>query len=118
MNQKNLIHIISGEWQRMVNEYIFSYPLELLRFFFFSNRNYALRRIRDTFKENKSLSQVEEVNKQFKFAKENLDVIKRQVISALNLNWCLVNEKCLIWNVFVLILGDSWKNVFIGSISH
>lgn len=43
------------------------------------HRNYALRRIRDAFKENKTLTQAEEVQKQYRFANENLDIIKRQV---------------------------------------
>lgn len=42
-------------------------------------RNYALRRVTDAFKENKNLSEAADVEKQFKFAKENLDIIKRQV---------------------------------------
>lgn len=43
------------------------------------SRNYALRRIKDAFKENKGLSQADQVQKQFQFANENLDIIKRQV---------------------------------------
>lgn len=87
-----------------------------------SNRNYALRRVKDGFKGNKSLSRMEDVNKQFKCANENLDIIKRQVNSALN---CWIGapvpwwtEKCLKWNIIDLISGDNWQNVFIGSIGH
>lgn len=43
------------------------------------HRNYALKRIRDAFKENKTLSQAEQVQKQYQFAHENLGIIKRQV---------------------------------------
>lgn len=42
-------------------------------------RNYALRRIKDAFKENKALGQADQVQQQFRFANENLDIIKRQV---------------------------------------
>lgn len=44
-------------------------------------RNYALRRVKDAFKENKGLSQQDEVHKQYQFANENLNVIRRQVSS-------------------------------------
>lgn len=43
------------------------------------NRNYALRRIRDAFRENKSLAGQDEVKKQYQFANENLNTIRRQV---------------------------------------
>lgn len=48
-------------------------------FFFFFDRNYALRRVRDAFKEKKSLCKSDEVQKEYKFAQENLEVIRRQV---------------------------------------
>lgn len=41
--------------------------------------NYALRRIRDAFRENKALAQPQEVMKQYQFANENLNIIRRQV---------------------------------------
>ncbi|XP_022817325.1 protein bcn92 [Spodoptera litura] len=43
-------------------------------------RSYALRRIRDGFKENKAVTDLKQINQQFEFATENLSVIKRQVI--------------------------------------
>lgn len=103
-----------------MNEHIFGYPFGLFikNIHFYSNRNYALRRIRDAFKENKSLSHLEQVNKQFKFANENLDVIKRQVNGALNLFSAWWMKKCVKWNVFDRISGGNWQNVYIGTISH
>ncbi|XP_055294765.1 LYR motif-containing protein 4 [Sitodiplosis mosellana] len=53
---------------------------ESQKFNSYNFRNYALRRIRDAFKDNKSLSQAQEVQKQYQFANENLDIIKRQTI--------------------------------------
>ncbi|XP_004926782.1 LYR motif-containing protein 4 [Bombyx mandarina] len=41
-------------------------------------RAYALRRIRDAFKDNKNVSDVKIVKKEFEFGKENLNVIRRQ----------------------------------------
>ncbi|OWR43403.1 hypothetical protein KGM_203586 [Danaus plexippus plexippus] len=49
----------------------------------FSNYNfraYALRRVRDAFKENKSLMDSKTIKKEFLHGKENLELIKRQVI--------------------------------------
>ncbi|XP_059058934.1 LYR motif-containing protein 4B [Achroia grisella] len=43
-------------------------------------RSYALRRVRDAFKDAKNISDPKLVNKEFVYAKESLDVIKRQVI--------------------------------------
>ncbi|KAJ1200709.1 hypothetical protein NDU88_004530 [Pleurodeles waltl] len=45
----------------------------------YSYRTYAIRRIRDAFRENKTVSDVLEVQKLVKQAKENLTMIKRQV---------------------------------------
>lgn len=45
-------------------------------YFDFDCRMYALRRVRDAFKENKNTTDVQQ---QFKFANENLELIKRQV---------------------------------------
>lgn len=42
-------------------------------------RNYALRRIRDAFRANKGLTASDEVKKQYQFAIENLNIIRRQV---------------------------------------
>lgn len=49
----------------------------------FSNYNfraYALRRTRDSFKENKLLNDEKLMKKKLDFAKENLAIIKRQVV--------------------------------------
>ncbi|CAH0716790.1 unnamed protein product, partial [Brenthis ino] len=49
----------------------------------FSNYNfraYAIRRVRDAFKESKSLSDPKLIKKEFDFGKENLEIIKRQVV--------------------------------------
>ncbi|XP_034838467.1 LYR motif-containing protein 4B-like [Maniola hyperantus] len=43
-------------------------------------RAYALRRIRDAFQENKSLTDPKLVKKEFEYGKENLKIIKRQVV--------------------------------------
>lgn len=53
--------------------------IEYLFVWMFIFRNYALRRIKDAFKENKALGQADQVQQQFRFANENLDIIKRQV---------------------------------------
>ncbi|XP_077298166.1 LYR motif-containing protein bcn92 [Arctopsyche grandis] len=41
-------------------------------------RMYALRRIRDAFKDNKSIGDQGEINKQLELAEESLNLIKRQ----------------------------------------
>ncbi|KPI96451.1 PREDICTED: LYR motif-containing protein 4 [Papilio xuthus] len=49
----------------------------------FSNYNfrlYALRRVRDAFKEHKSLQDHKLIKKEYDFAKDNLEIIKRQVV--------------------------------------
>lgn len=43
-------------------------------------RNYAVRRIRDSFKENKSLSDQNQIKQQINKGYDNLEIIKRQVI--------------------------------------
>ncbi|XP_031621673.1 LYR motif-containing protein 4 [Contarinia nasturtii] len=53
---------------------------ESQKFDSYSFRNYAVRRIKDTFKLNKSITQAIEVQKQYQIANENLGIIKRQVI--------------------------------------
>ena len=42
-------------------------------------RSYTLRRVRDHFRENKSLKNREEIEKQYKFGLESLEMLKRQV---------------------------------------
>ncbi|XP_026753771.2 LYR motif-containing protein 4B [Galleria mellonella] len=43
-------------------------------------RSYALRRVRDAFKEAKNVTDPKLAVKEFNYAKENLDIIKRQVL--------------------------------------
>ncbi|KAI1291963.1 LYR motif-containing protein 4 [Halotydeus destructor] len=43
-------------------------------------RTYALRRVRDAFKENKSITDVAERRKLINEAKENLEMLKRQTV--------------------------------------
>nr|XP_021201727.1 LYR motif-containing protein 4B [Helicoverpa armigera] len=43
-------------------------------------RAYALRRVRDAFRDNKTLTDPKLIKKQYDFATENLAVIKRQVL--------------------------------------
>ncbi|XP_013186412.2 LYR motif-containing protein 4 [Amyelois transitella] len=43
-------------------------------------RSYALRRVRDAFKENQSVTDTKTITKQIEFAKDNLSMLKRQVI--------------------------------------
>ncbi|XP_037041458.1 protein bcn92 [Bradysia coprophila] len=43
-------------------------------------RNYAKRRIRDAFRDNKSLQDASSIQAELEFATKNLDVIHRQVI--------------------------------------
>lgn len=47
--------------------------------FIFFIRNYALRRIRDAFKENKQLADKAAIQEQIDYGKKNLDIIRRQV---------------------------------------
>ncbi|CAH2229522.1 LYR motif-containing protein 4B [Pararge aegeria] len=49
----------------------------------FSNYNfrlYALRRIRDAFKESKLLTDPKLIKKEFEYGKQNLEIIQRQVV--------------------------------------
>ncbi|XP_063898154.1 LYR motif-containing protein 4B [Helicoverpa armigera] len=43
-------------------------------------RAYALRRVKDAFRDNKTLTDPKLIKKQYDFATENLAVIKRQVL--------------------------------------
>ncbi|XP_046386053.1 LYR motif-containing protein 4 [Ischnura elegans] len=49
------------------------------KFSSYNFRNYAIRRTRDGFRENKHLTDPEEVSKQIEYARKNLEIIKRQV---------------------------------------
>ncbi|XP_041986197.1 protein bcn92 [Aricia agestis] len=43
-------------------------------------RSYALRRIRDAFKSNKTIGDNKEILKEYEYGKQNLEIIKRQVV--------------------------------------
>ncbi|KAM3956221.1 LYR motif-containing protein bcn92 [Aphomia sociella] len=43
-------------------------------------RSYALRRVRDAFKDAKNITDPKLIKKQFDFAKENVAMVRRQVI--------------------------------------
>nr|XP_053621218.1 LYR motif-containing protein 4 isoform X2 [Plodia interpunctella] len=43
-------------------------------------RSYAVRRVRDAFKENQTLTDPKAIKKQLEFAKGNLNIVKRQVL--------------------------------------
>ncbi|XP_071443100.1 LYR motif-containing protein 4 [Hetaerina americana] len=49
------------------------------KFSSYNFRKYAIRRTRDAFRENKTLTDSEEIRKQMEYAKKNLEIIKRQV---------------------------------------
>ncbi|XP_059618894.1 LYR motif-containing protein 4 [Phlebotomus argentipes] len=53
---------------------------ESQRFSSYNYREYARRRIRDAFRDNKTLSDAESIKNQLKFANENLQVIRRQAL--------------------------------------
>ncbi|CAG4949772.1 unnamed protein product [Parnassius apollo] len=53
---------------------------ESAKFSNYNFRSYALRRVRDAFKEHKSLADKKLINKEYQFAKDNLAIIKRQVV--------------------------------------
>lgn len=87
MNHKNLNRIISSEYIYFCYGYAFyisnvnknAIDDEIFSFFDFCFRNYALRRVRDAFKENKGLSEQNAIQEQINYGKENVDIIKRQV---------------------------------------
>lgn len=60
-------------------------------------RNYALRRIRDSFKENKNLNGEASVESLMNEARKNLEMIKRQV------KFKVVFEKLFLWKFIVFI---------------
>ncbi|CAG9794269.1 unnamed protein product [Diatraea saccharalis] len=53
---------------------------EAQKFPSYNFRSYALRRVKDAFKENKSLTDQKIINKEYDFGIENLVIIRRQVI--------------------------------------
>ena len=46
----------------------------------YNYREYAIRRTRDKFKQNKDLIKAEDINKQMEEAKKSLELVKRQVL--------------------------------------
>ncbi|XP_074998728.1 LYR motif-containing protein 4 isoform X3 [Calonectris borealis] len=54
---------------------------ESQRFSGYNYRTYAIRRIRDAFRENKNIKDSEKIEELVKKAKANLEVIHRQVLS-------------------------------------
>lgn len=50
-----------------------------ISFFLLCIRNYALRRVRDAFKENKQLNIRSVIQAKLDYGQKNLDIIKRQV---------------------------------------
>lgn len=73
------------------------------------DRNYALRRIRDAFRENKRLSQPDEIQKQFKFANENLNVIRRQVYFPINMK---IKKTFWLDVYFLFETGSYWQSLY------
>ncbi|XP_044745606.1 LYR motif-containing protein 4 [Coccinella septempunctata] len=53
---------------------------EASKFSSYNFRNYALRRIKDSFKENKNLNNEESIESHLSEARKNLEIIKRQVL--------------------------------------
>jgi LYR motif-containing protein 4 len=53
---------------------------ESKKFSNFNYRMYALRRVRDAFRENQNLTDQAKVEEVFKYGLKNLDIIKRQVV--------------------------------------
>nr|XP_006817011.1 PREDICTED: LYR motif-containing protein 4-like [Saccoglossus kowalevskii] len=53
---------------------------ESSKFTGYNFRNYAIRRIRDSFKENKSITNPEQISGLINKAEENLAVIRRQTV--------------------------------------
>lgn len=73
-------------------------------------RNYALRRIRDSFKENKNLNGEASVESLMNEARKNLEMIKRQV------KFKVVFEKLFLWKFIVCIVFIDELQVIIGSL--
>ncbi|XP_053695830.1 protein bcn92 [Sabethes cyaneus] len=53
---------------------------ESQKFSSYNYRMYALRRIRDAFRDNKSLSDSSKIESELEYGQRNLDIIKRQVL--------------------------------------
>ncbi|XP_055542087.1 LYR motif-containing protein 4 [Wyeomyia smithii] len=53
---------------------------ESQKFSSYNYRMYALRRIRDAFRDNKSLSDSAKIQSELEYGQRNLDIIKRQVL--------------------------------------
>uniref|UniRef100_G1MXY0 LYR motif containing 4 n=1 Tax=Meleagris gallopavo TaxID=9103 RepID=G1MXY0_MELGA len=72
---------------------------ESQRFSGYNYRTYAIRRIRDAFRENKSIKDSEKIEELVNKAKENLEIIHRQVhllllsylrVVYISLNWLML----------------------------
>lgn len=83
VNHKNSIHTTFGKFTIALDCLLIerwnSSNSDVIHSFRLIYRSYAIRRIRDAFRENKGLAQPEAVNKQYQFANENLNIIRRQV---------------------------------------
>ncbi|KXJ71126.1 LYR motif-containing protein 4 [Aedes albopictus] len=53
---------------------------ESQKFSSYNFRNYALRRVRDAFRENKALTDSSKIQAEMEYARKNLDIIKRQAL--------------------------------------
>lgn len=66
----------SRQMMTLLNEKLIEINFIILALF----RAYALRRVKDAFRDNKTLTDPKLIKKQYDFATENLAVIKRQVL--------------------------------------
>ncbi|XP_058822708.1 LYR motif-containing protein 4 [Topomyia yanbarensis] len=53
---------------------------ESQKFSSYNYRSYALRRIRDAFRENKTLTDATKIQSELEYAQNNLEIIKRQAL--------------------------------------
>ncbi|EAT42558.1 AAEL005928-PC [Aedes aegypti] len=53
---------------------------ESQKFSSYNFRNYALRRVRDAFRENKALTDSSKIQSEMDYARKNLEIIKRQAL--------------------------------------
>ena len=73
-------------------------------------RTYAIRRTRDAFRENKGLTDQNEISKQLETARRNLEVLKRQVSVPISNSHAGFVEDTTVIN-FGLIFAYSQKTV-------
>ncbi|XP_030064647.1 LYR motif-containing protein 4 isoform X3 [Microcaecilia unicolor] len=55
---------------------------ESKKFSSYNYRTYAIRRIRDAFKENKNVKDIQDIQTLLNRAKENLEIIQRQMLNS------------------------------------